>query len=68
MSKDEMKEEDDNMSADDKKMYGDYKTMMMTEHDVEILVEAGEIRANTDRRKRAVHCAKMKKKYLDAVV
>lgn len=68
MSPEEMKKETKMMSAADKKMYGDYETKMMAEHDVETLAEAGEIRMDKPRLKKAVHCAKMKKKYLDAVV
>ncbi len=67
-SDDEMEEKDSNMSKEDKKMYGDYKTQMMAEHDVKILVKAGEIRKDTERKKRAVHCAKMQKQNLDSVV
>ena len=68
MNEDEVKKENDKMSNDDKKMYGDYEAMMMAEHDVKTLVEAGEIHMNKDRLKKAVHCAKMKKQYLDAIV
>ena len=68
MSDEDYKKETDNMSKDDKSMYGDYEGQMMSEYDVKILVEAGEIRTDKERLKKAVHCAKMQKKYLDAVV
>ncbi len=60
-------EQSKEMSKEDKKMYGDYKGQKMAEEDVKTLVEAGEIRADSDRLKKAVHCAKMQKKYLDSV-
>lgn len=68
MSPEEMKKETKMMSAADKKMYGDYETKMMAEHDVKTLAEAGEIKMDPKRKRRAVYCAKMKKKYQDAVV
>jgi len=67
MSEDDKKEKDKKMSKKDKAMYGDYSGQMMSEYDVEVLVEAGEIRKDRKRLKKALHCAKMKKEYLDAV-
>ena len=68
MNDEEMEKETDKMSKEDKKAYKDYGNKERSEHDVKILVEAGEIRKDKDRLKMAVHCAKMQKEYLNEVV
>ena len=68
MSKDETKEENKKMSKGEKKVYGDYNGKMMAEYDLEVLTEAGAIRKNPKRLRKAVHCAKMKKEALEKVV
>ena len=65
---DENDEKTKEMPKEDKKAYGDYKGKMMAEHDVKTLVEAGEIKKDSERKKRAAYCAKVQKQNLDSVV
>lgn len=64
MGDDENKKETDNMSSEDKKMYGDYDGKMKAEHDVKTMAEAGEIQHDKERLKRMKHCAEMQYKYV----
>lgn len=68
MSDGEMESETKKMSKKDKTAYGSYDKKMMAEHDVKLLAEAGEIKADAGRLKRAIHCAKMQREYVEEVV
>lgn len=57
----------DEMSKEEKDMYGDYEGKMAAEEDVRTLVESVEIKNDKERYKRAMACAKHKAKSMNEV-
>lgn len=55
------------MSAEDKKYYGDYETQMRAERDAELMIEYMELKNDKKRMKMAMHCAQQKMKALKEV-
>lgn len=62
------KSETKNMSAADKKSYGDYNGKMMAEHDVQTMMDAEAIKKDKPRLRKAMHCAKMKREEMNNVI
>lgn len=68
MSDDWNKEMTDKMSKEEKKVYGDYRTKERAECDVRTLMEGAEIKADSERMKMAMHCARVKRDEMKSII